>query len=244
MPPPVASPTGNPTAAPPLEGAAWHAFLLTAGLVLAAWSVHNAFLLRWEETHLTAAQREPVGLTLRFAFWCLPAMAYLSRHDPRPIGVAWGLASPVGLLRLLWLSPVASGYLALAAVLASTSAPDGAAKPSFDSLVRILATVDCLWLLAGVALEELLMRGFLLRQLRRRWSGGPAILVVALLFAAMHLPAWIAMGGISISVAVSFVVLVVMGLVLGALTWASGSLWPAIAVHFVNNLLGAWLGAG
>jgi membrane protease YdiL (CAAX protease family) len=60
----------------------------------------------------------------------------------------------------------------------------------------------------------------------------------------MHLPAWIAMGGMSISVAVSFVVLFVMGLVLGALTWASGSLWPAIAVHFVNNLLAAWFGAG
>ena len=233
----------NRTAAPSLDGAAWRAFLLTAGLVLAAWSAHNAFLLRWEETHLTAARREPVGLMLRFIFWCLPAMAYLSRYDPRPIAVAWGLTSRVCFLRLLWQLPIALSYLAFAALLAGSSAPDDAPKPSLDSLVRILTTIDCLWLLVGAALEELLMRGFLLRQLLRRLSAAPAVLVVALLFAAMHLPAWIAMGGMSISVAVSFVVLFIMGLVLGALTWASGSIWPAIAVHFVNNLLATWLGA-
>jgi membrane protease YdiL (CAAX protease family) len=244
MPSPIAPPTSTRTVAAALEGAAWRAFLLTAGLVLATWIVHNAFLLPWEETHLTAAQREPGRLALRILVWCLPAAAYLSRHDPRPIGVAWGLTSPVDFPRLLWQAPVAIGYLTLAALLARASAPDSAAEPSFASLVRVVATVDGLWLFVGVALEELLMRGFLLRQLLRRWSAGPAVLVVALLFAAMHLPAWIAMGGLSVGVAVSFVVLFVMGLVLGALTWTSGSLWPAIVVHVINNVLAGWLAAG
>lgn len=244
MPSPIVPPTSARTATVPLEGAAWRAFLLTADLVLATWIVHNAFLLSWEDTHLTAAQREPARLALRVLVWCLPAAAYLSRHDPRPIGNAWGLTSPVDFLRLLRQAPVAIGYLALAALLARASAPDTAAEPSFASLMRVVASIDGLRLLVGVVLEELLMRGFLLRQLLRRWSGGPAVLVVALLFAAMHLPAWIAMGGISMGVAVSFVVLFVMGLVLGALTWTSGSLWPAIVVHFINNVLAGWLAAG
>src|SRR5262249_42729090 len=146
--------------------------------------------------------------------------------------------------RLAWPVTAAIGYLALAALLARASAPDGAAAPSLASLGRVVASLDGVWMLAGCVLEEMLMRGFLLRQLLRRWSGAPAVLVVAGVFAAMPLPAWIGAGGLSVGVAVSFAVLFILGLVLGALTLRSESLWPAIAVHFVNNVLAGWLGAG
>lgn len=74
--------------------------------------------------------------------------------------------------------------------------------------------------------EELFFRGALMgwMMLRRfpRWS---VILLPALLFAVMHLNP---MGMLQIFF---------LGLLLGYLRWATGSLWPSVALHMFNNLL-------
>ena len=66
------------------------------------------------------------------------------------------------------------------------------------------------------------------------------ILWVTLLFAAMHLPAWIAEGGLQFSLIPSALMVFFLGLVLGFATRASGTIYLAIALHLANNLLAQW----
>ena len=81
--------------------------------------------------------------------------------------------------------------------------------------------------------EETFFRGFILRGLTNRWRIAPAIVVSAAVFAALHLaPALL-------------LPVFVTGLLLGFLYHRTGSLWPCIAVHALQNLvavLSAWLG--
>jgi membrane protease YdiL (CAAX protease family) len=82
----------------------------------------------------------------------------------------------------------------------------------------------------GPLVEELLFRGALLSALLRRMPTGWAIAISSLLFACVHLPdlgfLWYAVPNLALLAA--------------ALAWLrlrSGSLWPAVVAHGMNNLL-------
>ncbi len=81
-------------------------------------------------------------------------------------------------------------------------------------------------LLAPLA-EEVAFRGYLLSALRTRFSPALSIGASAILFAAMHLDP------------VRFPAVLFLGAWLGWLAWRSGSIWPAVAAHAVNNGLGS-----
>lgn len=72
--------------------------------------------------------------------------------------------------------------------------------------------------------EELLFRGFV--QIRLTWSVGPlaAILLASIAFAAFH---WDPVHAVAV---------LPIGLFLGAVSWRSGSLFPAMFGHFMNNV--------
>jgi membrane protease YdiL (CAAX protease family) len=207
--------------------------------ILVVWGLHNALLLPWEMEHLQAGVREPLLLLLRALAWMVPATIYLRRHDPRPLLEALGITSPISWRGLARTAPLIGAWLGVAAFLASASAEPGSTG---RSLAGTLLPPRALAMLLGAGLEELLLRGFLLRQLLRRKGGLRAQLPVAALFAVMHLPGWIALGGLHAGLAVSALVLFVLGLVLGIVTRTTGSTLPAIAVHFANNVLAEWLG--
>jgi membrane protease YdiL (CAAX protease family) len=80
--------------------------------------------------------------------------------------------------------------------------------------------------LAPIA-EEIAFRGYLLSALRTRFPPGAAIVASSVLFASMHLDP------------VRFPAVLFLGLFLGWLAWRSGSIWPAVAAHAVNNGLGS-----
>ena len=94
------------------------------------------------------------------------------------------------------------------------------AMKSITDLMIILTIVAVLPAIA----EELFFRGVLQRlfiQLfKRPWTG---IIVVAIIFSAMH------------GQFLGFFPRFVLGVVLGALYWYSGSLWPGIVAHFIYN---------
>ena len=71
--------------------------------------------------------------------------------------------------------------------------------------------------------EELIFRGYAQRQFER--AGGPAlaILLSGVLFGLYHLRL------------TQLLPLTAIGLYLAYLTWRTGSIWPAIVAHFVNN---------
>ncbi|HHW45361.1 MAG TPA: CPBP family intramembrane metalloprotease [Clostridiales bacterium] len=72
--------------------------------------------------------------------------------------------------------------------------------------------------------EEFAMRGVVMGSLRR-FGDGFAIFVSAMLFGIMH--------GNLIQAVFAFI----LGLILGYMTVASGSIWTAVTLHFLNNFL-------
>ncbi len=87
--------------------------------------------------------------------------------------------------------------------------------------------------------EELLFRGYVFRQLRAARPFLPASLISAGLFLLIHWPGWLYMQGphwglLSLSASIF-----VVGWVLALVVEVTGSLWPAILLHFLNNILSA-----
>ena len=103
-----------------------------------------------------------------------------------------------------------------------------AVLPMRVALMVIVVTI-------GPLVEELLFRGVLLSALMRRLRVGWAVAACSLLFALVHLPdlgfLWYALPDLALLAA--------------ALAWLrlhSGSIWPAVLAHGINNLLAvaAW----
>ncbi|OOG65080.1 abortive infection protein [Rhodanobacter sp. B04] len=87
----------------------------------------------------------------------------------------------------------------------------------------------------GPVVEELLFRGVLMSALMQRWQTGWAMAASSLVFALVHLPGlqwqWFALPD-----------LLLLALLLAWLRLRSGSIWPGVLAHGINNLLAvaAW----
>ena len=82
----------------------------------------------------------------------------------------------------------------------------------------------------GPLVEELLFRGVLLSALLRRCHVGWSVAITSLLFALIHLPGlqfqWYGLPDLAL-----------LALLLAWLRLHSGSIWPAVLAHGLNNLL-------
>lgn len=95
------------------------------------------------------------------------------------------------------------------------------------TLPLALAATVAIGLLGPLA-EELLFRGLIYGYVEGRFGARPAWAVSSLLFAAAHLEA-------------AHVVLVLpIGILLGWVRLQSGSLWPCVLAHMVNNTVVVW----
>lgn len=79
--------------------------------------------------------------------------------------------------------------------------------------------------------EEVLFRGYVQRHAERALGAAGGIVFSGVLFGVYHLRLTQVMP------------LTALGLLLAYLTWRTGSLWPAILVHFANNAFAVFLGA-
>ena len=71
--------------------------------------------------------------------------------------------------------------------------------------------------------EEILFRGYILRSFERSFKVITAILLSGFLFGLYHVQLQ------------NLLPLASLGILMALLTWTSGSIWPAILAHFVNN---------
>ncbi|MEZ4701779.1 MAG: type II CAAX endopeptidase family protein [Rhodothermales bacterium] len=99
-------------------------------------------------------------------------------------------------------------------------------------LVQDLGVVFSLFVMAltPAFCEELLFRGYVQRQLERQLGVVAGIVIIGVLFGLFHFRFS------------QVIPLSVIGMYLAYLTWRTGSLWPAIAVHFVNNSFALLMG--
>lgn len=223
-----------------VEASARHAFYGVTAAVLGVWALRNAFVAPVEKAHVPAGARPAVELALRASVWMIPPLLYLRRHEPRAPLDALAITPRLDGRGLASAAPWAIVYLALAGALSRAAAP-GAASAA-RSIAEVLLAPSTLYLIVGVVLEELLMRGFVLGQLLRWHRPWRAQWATALLFAMMHLPGWIATDGLHAGLVPSTVVVASLGLVLALLRVRSRSLVPAVVVHAVNNLMAELLG--
>lgn len=82
--------------------------------------------------------------------------------------------------------------------------------------------------LAAPIAEELLFRGFVYKAAERSWGPIGAIITSSLMFAAIH-------GDPLHAIAV-----LPFGVFMGWMRWRTGSVWPGILAHMLNN--GLWMG--
>lgn len=110
-----------------------------------------------------------------------------------------------------------------------------------EAPVGQLAAISAAALLAsavGVFVEELVFRGAMQPALVAAWGAWLGVIATAVLFLAIHAPGWLIL---EITPPPSQVAGVfVVGLICGVLREATGSLWPAFAAHWANNL-GVWI---
>jgi membrane protease YdiL (CAAX protease family) len=187
------------------------------------------------------AQREPGAVS--------PAMSVASvvAQDGILIAAAVFFASCVGrptpgdfgLRRLPWKSGVAWTLAGLAAFYGISSLYAAVISPSGQqdvvqtlggdrSLGLLVATAIVVILIAPVA-EEVFFRGFFYRALRNRLSALLATLVVSILFGSIHYS-----GRDTLDL---LPMLVLLGVIFCVLYERTGSLYPSIALHQLNNTI-------
>lgn len=138
-------------------------------------------------------------------------------HWPLWAWIAGGVATPlVGLITTLVLSPFIESSEHLTQM---TDAIRGQANGGF--LIGTLILVGGL----PAICEELLFRGYIQTRLVKRMPAMVAVLIASVLFAAFHLDP------------VHVMAVLPIGLWLGFLRHASGSILPAMLAHAINNLL-------
>ncbi len=99
-----------------------------------------------------------------------------------------------------------------------------AASEPWTTLATLLVAV-----IVAPFCEEIFFRGYFFQGLRLRLAIWPAVVVSGVIFGLAH-------GDLG-----SLVLLIVIGLVLAVMRWRTRSLWPGMALHMLNNFVGAFV---
>lgn len=163
-------------------------------------------------------------------------LPYLGHKTPQPASFWW-----LGIVLMLLAFPAASWLNQVnqeMSLPASLKTLEDSMRLSEDKAVKIMKTflqmdgpVDLIAMLLLVAVlpaicEEFFFRGVLQRLFiqisRRPWVG---IIITGILFSAFHGQFF------------GFFPRLLLGILLGAIYWFSGSIWPAILGHLINNAI-------
>ncbi len=173
---------------------------------------------------------------------CLPAWWLARMHTHRPLAFL-----RVRRLDTSFMAPALAALIALLPVVQWLGAVNGAlplpeAIREFEAsqmeLIRQVLHVDAniafhlvVLALTPALCEELLFRGYVQRQAERGLGAVGGILFSGIIFALYHLRFS------------QVLPLAALGVFMAYLVWRTGSIWPAVAVHFANNAVAVVMGA-
>ena len=109
------------------------------------------------------------------------------------------------------------------------------AQQAEDNPAMLLPLIPLSILLTG-PVEELLYRGIVQTRLTEAFATAPAVLIAAVVFALVHVPAY-SLGGTGGSLATTLVVLFILGGVLGVLYEHTGNLFVPAVAHGLYNAI-------
>jgi len=207
------------------------------GLVLfllfffAAWTARATVLYQYDLRLPAGAPRVAYQATVKFALWVVPACVYLRLAGQRRLGRALGLTTPFGRRAALWTLVGISLVAADVALSRLLLWPNPAPAPFSRWPALVLGGAPT------VLFEEILFRGFLLRELQARARFWPANLLTAALFMLAHVPNWLWTRGPVPSVWFDLGAVFALACLFGYVVRQGRSLWPGVAAHFANNFL-------
>ena len=139
----------------------------------------------------------------------------LGKYEPSMIGIALGA----------WFAYFVAAVLFSAFVLQPEQEDISGQLGVGDQNVLVAVIAVALIAVAAPFSEELFFRGFLFGGLRARWPLWPAAIVAGLIFGLVHAPTGIT----------TVIPLAGLGILLCWLYDYTGSLWPCVMVHAINN---------
>jgi membrane protease YdiL (CAAX protease family) len=251
-PPPTAPPPQRPerpesTAVVPADGPGWRWWMAPAALAIGLVApISVVIVLAIAGVSVDSGSDDgPAAIILTAAqdLAFIGAALFMARQAGRIRLGDFGLR-PTRFWRALgWAAVAAVAYLVFASIWNALVAGGQHQDDVFKELgvhrgstlgIGVLALLICV--LAPIA-EEFLFRGFCFEALRPSLGVGGAALAVGAVFGAVH---------VTSTPAVLLVELAFLGFVLCLLRWKTGSLYPCIGLHAVNNSVsyGALLGWG
>ncbi|HYP26317.1 MAG TPA: type II CAAX endopeptidase family protein [Blastocatellia bacterium] len=223
----------------PARAGSTKALVVFLSLFFIAWSLRATVFYPIDEGIESGLLKEIYANSVKLALWVIPAVVYVAVVERRAPLKVLKISTPVGGKRLLYSAAAIALYFAgVIAFELFTSGKTLAAL--FDSGAR-----EWLAVLFGVAFspvsEEILYRGFILTELGERMGFWKANLLTSVLFVSIHWPHWLWATGFKPWMAVTSVTMFILSLFLGYLVKLSGSIWPSVAAHILNNFIASFL---
>jgi membrane protease YdiL (CAAX protease family) len=189
-----------------------------------------AFAAVWTVDVIVAWRLEMVPVPLR------PWLRAILWIGAAAVWIAWQRTPAPA--RWLGLAPVSRGQAACALIAFASIFCGNLLRVHFiGSALHQLAVMTpaaLAWSFVAVFVEELVFRGVVQTRLAEQYSAPMAILIAAVLFLLIHVPGWAILDlPTDVRMATS---IFLIGVICGGLRHWSGSLWPAIAAHWANNL--------
>lgn len=154
------------------------------------------------------------------SYWNISRTAILflfrfNRDTLKYVMTAMGVLVPLLLVNFSYHHTITT-FLEVQVVLVSD--PFVKAGFGFGVIVFGICLMPAIW-------EEIAFRGLIQTSLSKRFGKWEAILITSAMFAIIHISAF------------SWPYLFLLGITLGLIRWHSQSLWPAMVMHFLHNLV-------
>jgi uncharacterized protein len=204
-------------------------FFVYLVVFFAAWTGYVLWVYPWLRSLGEASLWYALlNIALRLTLWVLPVWWYLRRVDR---------VDPLEFLQLKrnWKRGVLVGLALGLLIFLGTWLRHGPPRPDRQSVTW--NSLLCTSVLIGF-IEEIPFRGFILQKLTG-WVGfWAANLLSSLLFLAIHLPGWLALGGFRVETALT---IFIFGALMALVLRYSRSLWGCILAHSLNDCISAVL---